>query len=685
VEKHKNIIYIILVYVIFYSIYLFTPTAIKGNDMQGLHYPYAHYLKENILDGRYPSWTERMYAGYPIYADGQAGYLNPVRILLVLLFGFVSSFKIEHFLVYFVGSIYLFKFLRKIKFDFLSSVVTHFIYYFSFFHLVKMMHPNIIYITMLLPANIYFLYEFFENKKLKYLLLHSVINALGFYYGSVNAVVYSFIAQGIFSLIYGLPNIKRIIMFWISTLVLFIILILPQFIPSFYLANAGARGEEKNFNFTEGSWTPTLTITTIYPFAFGIPDEYIGKKISEWWLLHETYYYVGITSLILGVFGFFSLKDKKLKVLIASSLWVFVMFAFLKYSPLQKLFDIPPLNIFRYWSRMWFFVSFCIALCAGNFINNPKIKITKKDMWYIIPPILFAIWLEIRNGGIYLSKVLFTHLFINKGIIQDNIFWLYFILLVGTLISAILLITKQKHIYKYILVLLLISDLTIFGQIQLKSNLMPRDRLINIELQKVLENQSGKRSVVYNNDYVANRPLYYKTWNIFGYAGPFQDVKYTKYLNDNGFESARRVLDSGITNEASNNLGISNRVNGITVENINTNDRLLLNIDTTNTRIEEGIIKFEVQNNAPIEVTTKIRNYEGWKIIIDNRKGAFTSTKEDLFLKFNLEKGIHKIQMEYIPIHFYKGLFYSLIGLITIIISLCIKSLRIHLYKLLTQ
>lgn len=670
IVKYKNIIYILISYLIFYFPYIFGNYAISGNDMQGIHYPSAFYLKQNILNFNFPFWTEKLYSGFPLYANGEMAYLNPIRIFGVLIFGFINVFKFEHFLMYFLGSYFLFQYLKKLEYEFIAKITTHFIYYFSFFHVVKMLHPNIIYITMLFPACVYFLLEVFakgEKFNFKYLLLLVLFNAIGFYYGSLNAVFYSFLAQGIISIIITTEKkilYKKILTFWIIFASLFFIIILPQLFPSFMLAKAGARGEIKSFDFTEGSWTPSLLVTTFVPFAFGRPESYIGKSLSEWWLMHEFYYYIGISSWIMGILGYFTITDKKIKTIIASSLWIFVLLAFIKYSPIQNILNFGPFSIFRYWGRMWFFVMFSIALSAGSLISNNNVKFYKKDLWYILPPFIYLIFLEFRKGGIYLEKILINHLFVNRGIFKDDLFWLYLLILISTIIVSYLHIKKIFKNSKYYLFSILFLDLFIFGNILLRGSLIDSDKIININIQKILQPQSGIRTVVYHDEYVGNRPLYYNAWNIFGYAGPFEDVNYSKSLKQLGFESSRRIMNSQVTPAAIIGLGVKNIVNkDMNISKIDNQDRLF-NTEVSYIKKDEGFFVININSINNLVINTKIRNYAGWTLKIDGVKSNFASNKEDLYLSFNLEPGIHEVQIKYVPIHFYYGFIISLFGCI---------------------
>jgi len=51
-------------------------------DITDLNLPFRHFYGHWISQGRFPLWTESIYCGYPIFAEGQAGALYPLNLLL---------------------------------------------------------------------------------------------------------------------------------------------------------------------------------------------------------------------------------------------------------------------------------------------------------------------------------------------------------------------------------------------------------------------------------------------------------------------------------------------------------------------------------------------------------------------------------------------------------------------------
>ena len=74
-------------YVLFYLPILSKNTYLGGSDPTKYFYPSRYYLWESLVNGRFPFWTERIYSGFPIYADSERVFLHPLNILVTVLMG----------------------------------------------------------------------------------------------------------------------------------------------------------------------------------------------------------------------------------------------------------------------------------------------------------------------------------------------------------------------------------------------------------------------------------------------------------------------------------------------------------------------------------------------------------------------------------------------------------------------
>ena len=98
-------------FTIFYPLFGSDTVIYSGKDSVNLHYPSRYYLHERLSNLEFPVWTERVFSGFPIYADIERGYLNPINVVSVVLFGPFRSYKVLHFHILFVwvyGAVFVF-------------------------------------------------------------------------------------------------------------------------------------------------------------------------------------------------------------------------------------------------------------------------------------------------------------------------------------------------------------------------------------------------------------------------------------------------------------------------------------------------------------------------------------------------------------------------------------------------
>ena len=105
---------------------------LKGDDASSLYYPVIYYLKTNIEQGNFPFYTEKMFAGYPIYQNSEAAYLNPLRLLLTYLLPFEKVLPVEYSIFFIAGLIGYFYFLREKKISDSAIFFSHFIFFYNF-------------------------------------------------------------------------------------------------------------------------------------------------------------------------------------------------------------------------------------------------------------------------------------------------------------------------------------------------------------------------------------------------------------------------------------------------------------------------------------------------------------------------------------------------------------------------
>ena len=62
------------------------------NDTQVFFYPLTAWFADELKAGRFPLWNPYIFAGYPIFADGEIGLANPLHLALLYLLPFGQAF-----------------------------------------------------------------------------------------------------------------------------------------------------------------------------------------------------------------------------------------------------------------------------------------------------------------------------------------------------------------------------------------------------------------------------------------------------------------------------------------------------------------------------------------------------------------------------------------------------------------
>src|SRR5439155_7290773 len=70
---------------LFYRNILFTSNTFIPWDLPLYHVPQAVFASQSLRNGHLPLWDPSTYCGRPLYAEVQAAYFYPFRILTVLL------------------------------------------------------------------------------------------------------------------------------------------------------------------------------------------------------------------------------------------------------------------------------------------------------------------------------------------------------------------------------------------------------------------------------------------------------------------------------------------------------------------------------------------------------------------------------------------------------------------------
>jgi hypothetical protein len=666
------LLYLISVYLVFYWPTLKSSVILEsGNDARRFGYPVRVYLSEKLHEGIFPFWTERMLSGYPIYADMEAGYLNPVNLAAIYILGPFVSYKLLHLLLYLAGSLSFMLFLKSRLKTTLGVVVAHFIYFFSFFSLFHQQHFAITYAFYLFPCLLYFLETYNNTRRIKYLYLYFFLLLFLLYFGAFQMSFIVLVVSLLYLLIFGALN-RQFIGRSVIPCCVFLCLLIPMFVSYFGLYDASERVATRGL-WLEGSFSPQVILNLFYPFNYGFGSSYMGTILNRDYLMHEVYIYIGISGSILAILGMiFSKLEAKTNKLLLFFVVSFLILGYAKANPILSTLNPPIFSLFRYWGRLAFITTFSLSIYSGHFVDQLseltwKRSVRKTNSLFLLVSVLYLVILELLNYP-KLEVLSLFRLWKRKDFTFTYVD-VYLVLLLLFLALLFFSLRSKNHTYtKYVLVSIPILELAFFGKLALKDAFVDV-RQIKTDLSNTETTYSNKRLVVTDADVIGNKTLYYKFWSPFGYVSSL-NKDYSGKVQTAGFESSRRPILTNTVQDGFKNVNLHEKLADIGVEAIvdsqntlfyqNLNSAMFYPAENTaNTSIiekersEERYV-LDVASNSTVKISSYIRYDEGWKVVWGNQ--PIEVHKEGLFISFILPKGSNTVEIKYIPSSLYKSL-----------------------------
>jgi len=662
----------VLCFVLFNFNYLFSNALLRGDDASSLYYPGIYYLKDNLSKGIFPFYTEKMFAGYPIYQYSELGYLNPLRIILTILLPFEKVLPTEYLLFFLIGITGYFKLLREKKINDSAIFFSHFIFFYNFQFLGRFVHQQLIFTVMLLPMLLYLTYKFFNESnqtKKKLLIIYSaLIIGLTILYGSFPGIFLLLFSQFIFIIteIINKENFKALFKYYFFFFLLFFSFSLYSLYPTYSLYSDSARNIEE-FSITKGSISPVLLLSSfITPIPLGDHNNYLGENFSSSWFWHEIHTYQGLAFFLLVILGFIYLKNLSFKRFFIVCFSTFIILATLKYSIFGNLLDIFPFNLFRYHLRFGSVFAFALSILGASIIHkiiheyerNEITDMFKNFTFLLIPVIIFA-YVTYSSLNFYETKTLLIHF---KNAVTSNTIPYFKISFLASFFILILMIIYKISRRKSLLVsipIIAVIELILFANIIYSENLVVKN-LINPEVEKITKFYSGKR-VVFDNKIYGNQTLYYSNWNIYGYSA-YDQKSYKDFMELNNLNVRRYkennyyLLDKlGVYRVIDENYNIHGISNG-----------MLFNRDYEEVSLNENHKKFKFNLAEDQVVSSYIKYDKNIEVLINNSRIEIPETN-GIFYELNLTKGENLVEFVYRPKELYLGI---ILGLFLTIFSL---------------
>lgn len=296
---------------------------ISTNDLLHFYLPVKTLYSEALKQGELLQWTPLIYGGFPIFAEGQGGFLYPVNLVLSFVLDPVTAMNayiIIHALLMGVGVYLLTSLLSKNKLLSIPSAAVAAIC--GSIIAGHTRHLNSLTAIIFLPWLFYNVELFIRSRKLSSGLLFGMLMGFMFLGGhpqhsfiSVFLAVVYMLLRVFFEKQSQLSFFRKIIyyktlQFLGIALVLALIIGLPQILSTSELVPFTERGKELSSEFTGmGSMPFSGILTFVYPYYMGNAGD-LSFKSPDVFLFWEFFYYSGAIVFILSIIGFVANRNR---------------------------------------------------------------------------------------------------------------------------------------------------------------------------------------------------------------------------------------------------------------------------------------------------------------------------------------------------------------------------------------
>ncbi len=126
------------------------------DDVVVFYFPLLVATKEALARFALPLWAPGMFGGYPLFADGEAGALYPIHLLILPLLSPERSLFVLNLLHSWLASMFAYALLRTLGSGRLGGVVSALCYAYSGFAVGQIVHANVFHALVWLPLELMF-------------------------------------------------------------------------------------------------------------------------------------------------------------------------------------------------------------------------------------------------------------------------------------------------------------------------------------------------------------------------------------------------------------------------------------------------------------------------------------------------------------------------------------------------
>lgn len=359
---------------------LFSGYTIWLWDVAYLNLPFRHALALALHSGDFGSllWTREIYGGYPLFADGQGGFLylpNLFAYRLLDAFHAHAALTIFHYTLAGVGMYLLARYLGASPW---GALVGSFSYPLGGAYVGALYYTSMISTASWAPMLLLAMEWSYRGRSLRRATVAGAIWATQILAGHVQLAAVTLVGVSIYALFRPLAGRPRQRDFLMTVGVICCVvaagvgLAAMQILPTLQLRDESVRTGLSYDFLTSGSVPPGSLVTLIAPLFFLDP-----VAATDWDRFgSDVWIYAGVVSLVLAVVAIIAPDRRKWLPLLAMTLGALAL-SFGRYLPLYSLLLlVPPFHGFRFPSRFAFIFDLGVGLLAAHGF----------DSWIQYPP-----------------------------------------------------------------------------------------------------------------------------------------------------------------------------------------------------------------------------------------------------------------------------------------------------------
>jgi len=432
-----------------------------------------------------PLWNPYTFSGTPFLADINFGLLSPFN-LFYLFFTPLRALTLSIISAVLLAGVSSYWFGRSLKLSRFSSLIASVVFMFSGSLMTHTMNTAILNTVVWLPLILTSIKHLIKVKKIKYALITSMFLALSLFGGHIQYFYYIIL----FSFCYIISqsiSIREKIKYLCYVFIPVLFLTAVQLLPFLEYAGFSTRPPQ-DMGYAHGSTSLFSYIHLLLPNFFGVM-----KDGTSWGATADINGFVGTVPLLLAILIMVHDRSRRVFFFIIAAV-VSLLLAFGKYSPLYLIAFrlLPFFSRFRSPASVLIIYTLCLSILAGygTVCLFDKIRQKNYDRPFLSPVafisvvilLLFSLYARFRLfsqfvtliGGVNaVRKTAFLTRFLEYSHTRMQIIFhlwtenfILLLLFLALFILFILLIKKQRcitFVQKFILILLIVSELFIFG------------------------------------------------------------------------------------------------------------------------------------------------------------------------------------------------------------------------------